>query len=178
VSSWFCHLLFHQVCYGFLFHLMAMKNSIFWDMTQGSLVNVTGCFSGTCCLHVKDWRVSQPSNSVCCLFLAWLSLLPSSWKLYIPWKHQLTFTGPHSNMCQKTALIRSVIVITLDFRHIIPFYALLSMYVTLWDCLWFVVKCSFLFYLYHHHHPPVFCLVKVTFCSLCRMVCLSLLMGL
>jgi hypothetical protein len=73
-----------------------MKNSIFWDITQRSLVKVDQHFSGTYRFHLQ--RGLPPAL---CWFLAWLTLQPWRWRQYVPLTCQLTFTGLHSIISQK-----------------------------------------------------------------------------
>jgi hypothetical protein len=42
--------------------VVAMKSTIFWDITPCSLVGVYRRSVGTYCLHLEDRRVSQESN--------------------------------------------------------------------------------------------------------------------
>jgi hypothetical protein len=67
----------------------AVNSSFFWDTTLCSVVEVIWHFRGIYSLHLQGRRVNQ---AACWQFLAWLTLRPWRWRLYIPLKGWVSFT--------------------------------------------------------------------------------------
>jgi hypothetical protein len=86
------------------------KGSIFWNITQCSLLKVNQHFEGRCRLHLQGRRISQTKTrhgmiTALSWFLAWFIFL--LWKLsgYVRPKHLLAFNGLHGVMSQRIQLI-------------------------------------------------------------------------
>jgi hypothetical protein len=88
-------MLMYRFCYGGfeVLTVVVVKNFVFWDITPCNMMKFNSCIGGA--LLVPD----------SCQFLAWPTLQPWKWRQHVPTKHQLTFTGPHSVISQKTELI-------------------------------------------------------------------------
>jgi hypothetical protein len=66
-----------------------MKISVFWDVTQGSLVGVYRRFGGRCWIDPQDQRVN---------------VRPCRWKQYVPPKSRYTSTRLRGVASQKSAM--------------------------------------------------------------------------
>jgi hypothetical protein len=98
--------------------VVVIQNSVFWDITPSSLLKVNRHFGGICDLHRQGWRISQAKNqhktllATCfMLVLTWLILWPWRWGWHIPPKCQLTFSGLHDIILQKTEYFLNTITV-------------------------------------------------------------------
>jgi hypothetical protein len=87
---------------------MAMKCTIFWDITPCSPLKVNQRFEETYCLHLQGRRIS---SLVSRWFHARLILRPWKWRLYVPPKRRLTSNGLHGGIYQKIVLF----ILTLSY---------------------------------------------------------------
>jgi hypothetical protein len=68
------------------------EESVFWDVTPCTLVEVDQHFKGMFCLHVQCQRVSQASSS--CFFLGWLT--------FQHWRRRMYVSSKTVNLYQAT----------------------------------------------------------------------------
>jgi hypothetical protein len=76
-----------------VFITVAMKRSIFWDITACSPLKVNWHFGGNYRLHLQGRKIGRTWHMLSPCFLARLILWFWRWRRYVPPKRRLTFNG-------------------------------------------------------------------------------------